>query len=162
VTVAAGVKSTTVKAGDFKRVTVDTTAQEKAVSYPTDGRLLNRSRARLVRWCRKAGVALRRSYARGGPKASVKAHRHAHARQYQRMRRCVKRLRTCPGRVVRDIERNTAGNVAQQAVFAGELALAKRLLARQKADKNKLYSLHAPEGPNASARGKPVNAVSSG
>ena len=39
----------------------------------------------------------------------------------------------------------TAGNPAQQAVFADELALAKRLLAQQKQDKNKLYSLHAPE-----------------
>ena len=34
---------------------------------------------------------------------------------------------------------------ARQAVFADELALAKRLLGQQKQDKNKLYSLHAPE-----------------
>lgn len=145
VTVAAGVKSKAVKAGDFKRVNVDTTVQEKAVSYPTDSKLLNRSRERLVRLCRKAGVALRQSYARVGPKAWVKAHRYAHARQYKRMRREVKRLRTYLGRVVRDIERKTAVSAAQQAVFAEELALAKRLLAQQKADKNKLYSLHAPE-----------------
>ena len=145
VTVAAGVKSKAVKASDFKRVTVDTTVQEKAVSYPTDSKLLNRSRERLVRLCRQAGVALRQSYARVGPKASVKAHRYAHARQYKRMRRCVKRLRTYLGRVVRDIERKTADSAAQQAVFAEELGLAKRLLAQQKEDKNKLYSLHAPE-----------------
>ncbi len=48
------------------------------------------------------------------------------------------------GRVVRDSERNTAGNPARQALFADELALAKRLLAQQKQDKHKLYSLHAP------------------
>ena len=46
---------------------------------------------------------------------------------------------------MRDIERKTAGNPAQEAVFAEELGLAKRLLAQQKQDKNKLYSLHAPE-----------------
>ena len=46
---------------------------------------------------------------------------------------------------MRDIERKTAGNAAQQRIFADELALAKRLLAQQKQDKNKLYSLHAPE-----------------
>ena len=92
-----------------------------------------------------AGVALRQSYARVGPKAWVKAHRYAHARQYQRLRREVKRLRTYLGRVVRDSARKTADSAARQAVFAGELALAKRLLVQQKADKNKLYSLHAPE-----------------
>lgn len=145
VTVAAGVKSRAVKAADFKRVTVDTTVQEKAVSYPTDSKLLNRSRERLVRLCRRHGVRLRQSYARNGPRALQQANRYGHARQYQRMRREVKRLHTYLGRVVRDIGRKTAGNAAQQAVFAEELALAERLLDQQKADKNKLYSLHAPE-----------------
>ena len=145
VTVAAGVQSKAVKATDFKRVTVDTTVQEKAVSYPTDSKLLNRSRVRLVRLCHKQGVVLRQSYARKGPRALQQANRYGHAKQYRRLRREVKRLRTYLGRVVRDIERKTAGNAARQAVFANELALAKRLLGQQKQDKNKLYSLHAPE-----------------
>ena len=144
-TVSAGVQSKAVKAADFKRVTVDTTVQEKAVSYPTDSKLLNRSRVRLVRLCHKQGVVLRQSYARKGPRALQQANRYGHAKQYRRLRREVKRLRTYLGRVVRDIERKTAGNAARQAVFADELALAKRLLAQQKQDKNKLYSLHAPE-----------------
>ena len=145
VTVAAGVQSNAVKATDFKRVNVDTTVQEKAVSYPTDSKLLNRSRERLVRLCRKQGVVLRQSYARKGPRALQQANRYGHAKQYRRLRREVKRLRTYLGRVVRDIERKTADNPARQAVFADELALAKRLLGQQKQDKNKLYSLHAPE-----------------
>ena len=87
---------------------------------------------------------LRQSYARKGPRALQQANRYGHAKQYRRLRREVKRL-TYLGRVVRDIERKTAGNAARQAVFADELALAKRLLAQQKQDKNKLYSLHAPE-----------------
>ena len=145
VTVAAGVQSKAVKAADFKRVTVDTTVQEKAVSYPTDSKLLNRSRERLVRLCRQQGVVLRQSYARKEPQALQQANRYGHARQYRRMRRQVKRLRTYLGRVVRDIERKTADNPARQAVFAEELALARRLLAQRKQDKHKLYSVHAPE-----------------
>ena len=142
---SAGVQSRTVKAGDFRRVTVDTTVQEKAVSYPTDSKLLNRSRARLVRLCRKQGVGLRQSYARRGPRALQQANRYGHARQFRRLRREVKRLRTYLGRVVRDIERKTADSPGQQAVFAEELALARRLLSQKKEDKNKLYSVHAPE-----------------
>ena len=145
VTVSAGVQSRTVKAADFKRVTVDTTVQEKAVSYPTDSKLLNRSRERLVRLCQRHGVRLRQSYARKGPRALQQANRYGHAKQYRRLRREVKRLRTYLGRVMRDIERKTTGKPAQEAVFAEELGLAKRLLAQQQQDKNKLYSLHAPE-----------------
>jgi len=38
-----------------------------------------------------------------------------------------------------------ASQVEKRAAFAAELGLAKRLLAQQKQDRNKLYSLHAPE-----------------
>jgi len=47
--------------------------------------------------------------------------------------------------VVRDIERKIADSAELQAIFANELALAKRLLRQKQKDKNKLYSLHAPE-----------------
>ena len=41
-TVQAGLQSKTIKPSDLKRVIVDTTVQEKAVSFPTDSKLLNR------------------------------------------------------------------------------------------------------------------------
>ncbi|NLZ17914.1 MAG: transposase [Desulfobulbaceae bacterium] len=37
------------------------------------------------------------------------------------------------------------GNAELQAAFSSELGLADRLLTQQRQDKNKLYSLHAPE-----------------
>jgi len=144
-TVKAGLQSHTIKPAELKRVSVDTTVQEKAVTFPTDSKLLNRSRVRLVKLCRKHGVRLRQSYARKGPEALLMTNRYAHARQLRRMRRQVNRLKTYLGRVVRDIERKIAGEAALQAIFADELALAKRLLKQQKTDRNKLYSLHAPE-----------------
>ncbi len=144
-TVAAGLNSKTIRPAHLKRITVDTTVQEKAVSFPTDSRLLNRSRQRLVKLCRQHGVVLRQSYVRKGPQALFKANRYAHARQFRRMRSRVKKLRTYLGRVVRDIERKISAQPDHQAIFAEELALARSLLAQQKQDKNKLYSLHAPE-----------------
>lgn len=144
-TVGAGMRSGAVRERDFKRVTVDTTVQEKAVSFPTDSKLLNRSRERLVRLCRANGVKLRQSYARKGPEAVLKANRYAHAKQMRRMRGQVRKLRTILGRVVRDIGRKTAGNEHLGAVFAEEIGKAERLLAQERDSKNKLYSLHAPE-----------------
>jgi IS5 family transposase len=144
-TVTAGINSKTVSRFQLRRVSVDTTVQEKAVSFPTDSKLLNRSRVRLVKLCREHAVVLRQSYERKGPQALFKANRYGHARQYRRMRSRVKKLHIYLGRVVRDIERKIAARPERQAIFAEELALAKRLLAQQKKDKNKLYSLHAPE-----------------
>lgn len=145
VSIQAGVKSGTVKPRDFKRVTVDTTVQEKAIAFPTDSKLLNRSRERLVRLCRRHRITLRQSYARNGPRAVWKASRYAHARQMRRMKRELRRLRTYLGRVVRDIERRIAGQADLELWFAEEISMARRLLVQEKHSKNKLYSLHAPE-----------------
>jgi len=145
VSIEAGLDSKTIKRNDLRRVTVDTTVQEKAVSFPTDSKLLNRSRERLVKLCRKQDVVLRQSYARKGPEALLLANRYAHARQMRRMRRQVRKLGTYLGRVVRDIERKIVDSPARQRIFANELEMAKRLLKQKQADRNKLYSLHAPE-----------------
>ena len=64
--IQVGVKSGIVKPRDFKRVTVDTTVQEKAVTFPTDSKLLNRSGERLVKLCRFQEIELRQSCARVG------------------------------------------------------------------------------------------------
>ena len=144
-TIAAGVSSGAVRESHLKRVTVDTTVQEKAVSFPTDTKLLNRSRQRLVRLCHQHGVQWRQSDARVGPRHLFQANRYAHARQYKRMRRQIRKLHTYLGRVVRDIERKIATDAQLQSVFADELGLARRLLAQKKDSSNKLYSLHAPE-----------------
>jgi IS5 family transposase len=138
---AVGLKTGAVKESSLERVSVDTTVQSKAISHPTDAKLLNRSRERLVRLAQKLQIELRQSYRRKGPQAVLKSGRYAHARQLRRMQKEVKRLRTYLGRVVRDIERKT--EVIPEPL-ARELQMAKRLLSQQRHDKNKLYSLHEP------------------
>jgi IS5 family transposase len=140
-TLAVGLTTGAVKDTSLKRVSVDTTVQPKAIAHPTDAKLLNRSRERLVGLARKQGIVLRQSYQRKGPQAVLKAGRYAHARQTRRMGKEVKRLKTYLGRVVRDIERK-AETVHGQ--LRAEVNLAKRLLTQQRHDKNKLYSLHEP------------------
>jgi IS5 family transposase len=93
-TVEMALASDTVKPSSLERVTVDTTVQEKAIAHPTDSRLYLKALQALVRQARKAGVALRQSHTRLGKKAAAKAGRYAHAKQYRRMRRELKRLRT--------------------------------------------------------------------
>ena len=93
-TVEVALESKTVKPSSLERVTVDTTVQEKAIAHPTDSRLYLKALESLVRQARKAGIKLRQSHTRLAKKASAKAGRYAHAKQYKRMRRELKRLRT--------------------------------------------------------------------
>ena len=144
-TVDAGLKTKTVEQRDLDQVVVDTTVMEKAVIHPTDSRLYHRSRERLVKLAKRHGITLRQSYVRKSQQALLKAGRYGHARQFKRLRRETKRLKTWLGRVVRDIERKIANRADLQDVFANELALANRLLQQERKDKRKLYSLHAPE-----------------
>jgi IS5 family transposase len=144
-TIDAGLKTKTVEQRDLDQVVVDTTVMEKAIAHPTDSRLYHRSRERLVKLAKRHGIPLRQSYARKGRHALAKVGRYGHARQYKRLRRETRRLKTWLGRVVRDIERKIADQSDHQAAFANELQLAHRLLKQQRHDKRKLYSLHAPE-----------------
>jgi transposase, IS5 family len=61
------------------------------------------------------------------------------------MRRELKRLRTYPGRVCRDVTRKVAGDEGLARRFGGLLGLTEDLLVQERTSKNKLYSLHAPE-----------------
>jgi transposase, IS5 family len=134
------------KPADFTRVIVDTTVQPKAITFPTDAKLLHHARERLVRLARKHGVTLRQSYARVGKTALIRHQRYAHAKQFKRANRALRSLRTQLGRVVRDIGRKIADNDALREVFAMPLWLARRVREqRQRQRGRKIYSLHAPE-----------------
>ncbi len=54
-TIRAGLEIKTVKPSQLKRVNVDTTVQEKNVCFPTDSRLYDRARERLVKAARTEG-----------------------------------------------------------------------------------------------------------
>ena len=100
-----------IKPADLNRIIVDTTVQPKNVMFPTEARLLNRAREILVRLPRSDGIKLRQSYARVGKFALIKHQRYAHAKQFKRANRALKKLRTYLGRVIRDIARKIEGNV---------------------------------------------------
>src|SRR5262249_14754521 len=53
---AVATRTDAMKPSDLARVVIDTTVQPKAVMFPTDAKLLNRARERLVRLTKKLGV----------------------------------------------------------------------------------------------------------
>jgi len=131
---------------DLARVTVDTTVQPKAVSFPTDAKLLHAAIRGLNRLARKHGVRLRQSYLRIAKQAAMMAGRYAHAKQFNRHRRQLRILRTRLGRIIRDISRKTAGQPALEEAFQWPLVRASQIRSQQQRQRGwKLYSFHAPE-----------------
>jgi transposase, IS5 family len=140
-------KSGAVKPSQLCEVIVDTTVQPKNVMFPTDARLLNRAREILVRMAKTHGVELRQSYARVGKFALIKHQRYAHAKQFKRANRALRKLRTYLGRVIRDVARKIEGDVwLEEMIFGPVLSLARRVHSQEQRQRGpKVYSLHAPE-----------------
>jgi transposase, IS5 family len=131
---------------DLKRVTVDTTVQPKAITFPTDAKLMHAAIKGLNRLANKHGVRLRQSYLRIAKRAAMMAGRYAHAKQFNRHRRELRMLRTRLGRIIRDIRRRIVGKAELEAVFAWPLSCASQIRSQQQRQRGwKLYSFHAPE-----------------
>ena len=141
------VKLGAAKPSDFTTVIVDTTVAEKNVAFPTDARLINKARERLVKQAKDAGIDLRQSYKRVGKNALIMHQRYAHAKHYKRARRQLRKLKTYLGRTIRDIGRKIKGNEELEAAFVHPLWLANRVMTQRPRDDipKKIYSLHAPE-----------------
>ncbi len=78
----------------LRRVTVDTTVMPKAVTHPTDGKLLHRGIEILVRLARRHGIRLRQSYLRVAKKARREAAKLIHSGRRRQAERQVWQLRT--------------------------------------------------------------------
>ena len=130
------------KKSHLNKINVDTTVQEKAIAFPTDARLYYKMRVNLVKAAEARGINLRQNYRRLGKKALVMQGRYSHAKQMRRAARETKKLKNYLGRVTRDIRRKATEIDTELAEL---LALSERLLAQERTDKNKLYSIHAPE-----------------
>ena len=131
---------------DLKRVTVDTTVQPKAITFPTDAKLLHAAIKGLNRLAIRHGVRLRQSYSRVAKAAAMMAGRYAHAKQFKRHQRQLRILRSRLGRIIRDIRRKIEGQPALEEAFALPLGRATQIRSQQQRQRGwKLYSFHAPE-----------------
>ncbi len=152
-TVCAAVNMKLISAKELSTVVVDSTVQPKAIAHPTDSRLLETARDKLVQAAKDAGLELKQTFAKEGRVLGFKAGRYAHAKQFKRMRRMIKRQRTIVARLARDIERKASSSTVAQAIreaLQTPLAKARQIVAQSATHKNttgtpKLYAWHAPE-----------------
>ena len=140
-TISAALREKQTTKQDLARVNVDTTVQEKNITHPTDSKLYYSAIVKLGDAAKQRGAKLRQTYVRVSKEAAVMVGRYAHAKQFKRMRRKLKKLRTWLGRIIRDVRRKVP---QPDAALEELLQRCERLHAQQPTDKKKLYSLHEP------------------
>lgn len=143
-TLAQAFEQKILKPEDLEDVIVDTTVQEKNITFPTDVKLLNRARESLIREAKNRGLELRQTYDREAKQQLIKYCGYSHAKQFTRARKPLKRLKTILGRVIRDIERKLSESNTDEK-FEKYIAIARKILLQKRKDKNKIYSVHEPD-----------------
>ena len=160
-TIECAVEIKAVRLADLERVIVDSTVQSKAIAHPVDSRLLEIARHKVVSAAKRAGINLKQTYAQEGKTLRRRAGGYAHAKQFKRLHKTVKRQRTILGVVMREVQRKLDADKAAVAAAGAPahepssakaisdlgvlLERAERIRTQQRNTKNKLYALHAPE-----------------
>jgi transposase, IS5 family len=127
-----------------KEVLIDTTVQEKNITFPTDSKL----HKKIIEGCRKIAekedIALRQSYKRIVKQLMIEQRFREHPKKRKRANTAARKLKTIAGRLVRDVERGL-DNIDRLSYYDEQLWLYYRVLGQKRDDNNKLYSFHAPE-----------------
>lgn len=116
------------------RLIVDTTVQEKNVTFPTDVKLLTKVIEGCRRIAEREGIQLRRSFRRSLPRLRLKR---------MNIARKMKKIRTMSGALIRELRRKLSPEAL--AKYQDQLELFERIKDQKRNDKNKIYSLHEPD-----------------
>jgi len=119
---------------------IDTTVQEKNITFPTDARQYRKIHGHLLKIARREKLGLTRTYEKEVNKLKLQTRFANHPKNSKKARHAVRRLNTISGRLQREILRKMRAEQRQQ--YAEKMALYHRMLKQKRGDKNKLYSLH--------------------
>lgn len=128
------------KGGKEDKASIDTTVQEKNITYPTDSKLHRKIIKKCAGIAQKEGIALRQSYRRTLKKLGVDQRFRNHPKNGAKARKADKKVKTIAGRLVRELQRKLPPES-----YNNELDLFQRVLQQKRQDSNKVYSLHEPE-----------------
>ena len=120
---------------------IDTTVQEKNITFPTDSKLHRKIIDKCRKIAQKENLPIRQSYTRTLKKLSYDQRFRNHPRNKWKARKADRKEKTISGRLVRELERNLLPNSRYQS----QIDLFKRILSQKKSDNNKIYSVHEPD-----------------
>lgn len=122
-------------------VSVDTTVQEKNITFPTDAKLHRKIIKKCHQIAEKEQLPVRQSYTRTLKRLGVDQRFRNHPKNKSKARKADRKVKTIAGRLIRELERN----LPPGSMYQNNLSLFKKVLAQKRNDTNKIYSLHEPE-----------------
>ena len=125
-------------------VNIDTTVQEKNITYPTDAKLAIKIINRLNKLAKTYGVQQRRTYKKEVKNLRLSIRHFRHPKRRASARKAMKRLRTIVGIQIRELRRR----LPKYDLFENyqkDFLFYERVINQQAKDKNKIYSLHEPD-----------------
>lgn len=120
---------------------IDSTVQEKNVTYPTDAKLHKKIVRKVLSVVKSLDLPLRQSYTFVLKKIYRDQRFRNHPKNRSKALKANKRLRTIAGRLVRELRRNLKDNHDYDSL----LSLFERVLSQKRNTPGKIYSLHEPE-----------------
>ena len=137
------------KDGHDNHLSIDTTVQEKYITYPTDAKLRKKVIDKCVRIADQEGIVLRRSYSRTSKYLLRFTYNPTHPKRAKKARSANKSLKTIANRLLRELDRKLPCGHP----YGEELALYKKVVEQHRHSKDKVYSLHEP-GVYCMSKGK--------
>lgn len=125
-----------------KEVQVDTTVQEKNITFPTDAKLARKIIQNCLSIASEEGIELRQSYKRVVKQLMKDQYNGKHPSRIKKARKAIRRLKTIAGRLVRELKRKIHPDFFPK--HAVMIDRCEKVLNQKRNDKNKIYSLHEP------------------
>jgi IS5 family transposase len=127
-----------------KEILIDTTVQEKNITFPTDSKLHKKIIEGCLKIAEKENITLRQRYTRIVKQLMIDQRFREHPKRKKKANAAARKLKTIAGRLVRDVERNL-DEIERLSCYDEQLWLYFLVLGQKRDDKDKLYSFHAPE-----------------
>lgn len=140
--IQVAVETNTVQSPELKKAICDTTVMPKAVSHPTDAKLIQRSLERIVRAARKAKITLKRSYQRVSHWALKDYQRLMHGKRFRKAQKPLNKLKRYLSKILKELDpvlESCPRELLRAAAIGGKMLL------QRKEDKHKIYSCHEPQ-----------------
>lgn len=131
------------KQGKSDVLNIDTTAQEKNITFPTDTKLRKKIIDKCVSIAKKENIELRQSYKCTVKKCLIQSRFAHHPKRKKQARAAQRKIKTIAARLVRELYRKLSDE--KLVHYKTNLELFTTVLNQQKDDANKIYSLHEPK-----------------
>jgi IS5 family transposase len=128
---------------EVKEVRIDTTVQEKNITFPTDRKLCEKAIAYCERIAGKEGISLKRTYGREIKKLRYQLRFVKRPRNVKKQSKALRRLQRIALKIHHDLDtRLKAGQIDRHDRV---MKIILKVLTQQRTDHQKVYSIHEPD-----------------